>query len=467
MDRRGFRRRRCDACLLAALGSMACGGPAASESSETQPTWHVRLGGEGFQAPTAIADAGALTVVSGVFQDRMTVGGAELEVGGDVDGFVAALGPEGDVEWALPLAGPGADAAVALAPDGEGGVFLAGQAASGTSLAEQTFETTAESAALLARLGPDGSVLWAHVAQGSSFQAAMAVAALPDGAVYFGGDFTGEIDLGTGLISATDGGDAFIARFARDGQLAWVQVLSGSGIQHLGRLAVDTEGAVIAAGFYDRSLVVGDLQEPANPVTATTAFAAKLNADGEVEWVTTELLPRALKHERPAHAHGPGSTALGSLSLGVSPGGEVVSAVTYGDAFALHSQDFEAPSMSRMALTRFAPDGEILWQSEVEGESALILGGALAEPERTSVVTSWAGAIDVGDRRLESPDRRSLLLLDVNQHGSVARARQFGLAATALASDGAIAIEGATLVVGRWTDLESFDEDVFVGRFED
>lgn len=455
---------------VSVLLSACAGAPEDQEAVAARPAWELRFGGVGFQAPTAMAHLGSSTVVGGVYQDEMSIGDVHLDAGGDVDGFLTALGENGEVLWAQAVVGSGPDAVIALTGDGVGGLFLGGQAADGSTLADQTLETSASAGALFARFAAGGELLWARLAQGSAFQAATAVAVAPNGGVYFGGDFTGDFELEGELIASSDAfGDAFVARFDADGALGWVAVLRGVGVQHVAHLSADADGSVIVAGVFDEHLVLPGVQAVANSMTNGTPFVAKLSDAGSGVWMTTALLPPELDERSHGHGHdhASGATALGEFSLDVAPNGEVVTAVSFGDMFALHPQDFEAPNFSNVATTRLAADGRVLWQRTLAGNSTVSLAGARAMPQRTSIVTSWAGTLDVGELVLQSAGELSVLLVDSDEQGELIRARQFGVDGASVSSDVAIAADDATMVAARLTEPGLPSSDVFVARIDD
>jgi hypothetical protein len=469
----------------AVLGSVACAallgacGDDVRSNGTFAPASSLQIGGEGVQWPVGVATSHGRTVVAALYFDApFPLGRRQFDAAGGVDALVFSLDDAGNPVWAWPLAGTGDDFIVGVSTTEDGSVLVGGAATAGASFADRPLDVTAESSALVAKLDPDGNPSWLHVAKGTGFQAVTAVAPTADGGAFVAGDFTEDFDLGTGLLTATDQGDGFLARFDAAGAVQWLKVIGGAGDQHVAQLAVGPTGDAFLIGHYRGELALGDAPVPANPAFDYTPFVARFQSDGTFAWVQTNLLPEERDHA--AHVapmkpssdtevhHHPG-LAVSELSVAVSSGGAVAAGVSFGGSFAHLDQDFEAPRINSLVLTSLSADGELVSQDQLTSpDGSIHLGKVIADGNRTYLSASWNGELAgaVSGRVLASTDHPSLLIVGPADAGGVEPVGLWSLDGAALDSaSAALGPNNSLVVAASRTDLSSLDRDIFLARF--
>lgn len=255
-----------------------------------QVLWVRRLGGTGYDAVNAVAvDPGGNCYVAGTFEGIATFGSTSLtntSAASFADAFVAKFDAGGTNVWArrLGVAAVG-DFATAVALDGAGNVFIAGQSTLATF---NSVALTNLGRVFVAKYDNAGNAQWARKAGGGSagqFDQATGLAADAAGNVYLAGVFasaTANFDGGVALANR-GGFDAFLARFNAAGSLQWVQQVGGTQDDRANGVAVDSAGNAYLVGEF-----TGTLQLPGtNLVTATTdqnLFVARFTPAGTVDW---------------------------------------------------------------------------------------------------------------------------------------------------------------------------------------
>jgi hypothetical protein len=124
------------------------------------------------------------------------------------------------------------------------------------------------------------------------------VASLPDGSCVVVGTFVGSATFGAGepgqttLLAAggADDLDVFLARFRRDGTLAWARRAGGPEAERCDALAVAESGEFVVAGLFLSSATFG-AGEPGEKTLqsggpGSSAFVAAFTADGRLRWAT-------------------------------------------------------------------------------------------------------------------------------------------------------------------------------------
>ncbi len=186
------------------------------------------------------------------------------------DGWLALYGPGGDVQWELPLAGPGGgdDEIRAVASDGAGSLYAAGY----TSGPEgQGLD------AWVARYDIKGAQQWAETFNGPE--------SMTDVYDTMTIDADGNLIVGGYSQSATTGNDVFLRKLDTDGVVLWSRVFPGpnGGSDLIWDVDVSPAGHVYAAGYE---------QGPAGE--GRNAWLAKYDTDGNEIWSRSFNGPESL-----------------------------------------------------------------------------------------------------------------------------------------------------------------------------
>ncbi|MBK6948817.1 MAG: carboxypeptidase regulatory-like domain-containing protein [Haliscomenobacter sp.] len=310
-----------------------------------------------------------------------------------------------------------------------------------------------------------GDLVWALHTPASRFlpggnESGQAIARDGAGNIVVAGAFSGRADFdpgqtGLSLVSA-GGADAFIAKYAPDGALIWVKALGGLGADQVTALAVDTSGAIYAAGSFSFS---ADFDP--GPSTATLvssgqedAFLLKWGRDGNFIWARKmggPLVDRAA------------AVAIDSAGM-----------LHCGGVFAGRADMDPGPAQQWLTSVGNSPD--IFWVRFTQDgilESARQLGGPGADqltalkPSGTSVY--FAGAftdsldLDLGPglAQFSSRGQTDGFIARYNAAGVFAWARQIGGVGEEIVSDVAVSSPFGIAITGSFTGdvlLDSFAE---------
>jgi hypothetical protein len=222
--------------------------------------------------------------------------------------FVVKLNAGGTAQWAASLqdVGPGSTPSVAVDP-GDGAVYLAGSY--GASAPVQiygaldilsdfvTLRTPSGLAALLVKLGPDGTPLWAASVDGAGTESDVSVGVDQYGSVYLAGQYT----LSDAVVYQADNmesdyslpaplGDvgSYVIRYDPSGAVDWRVRLDGSVLS----VAVAPTGVLYVSGsytvgpllFYNADNQSYQVDESRPTGGGSTRFVAKYNTDGMAKW---------------------------------------------------------------------------------------------------------------------------------------------------------------------------------------
>jgi hypothetical protein len=249
------------------------------------------LGGISADKILAVAsDAAGNTYVAGLTQspDFPTANAAQPALGGATDAFVAKINASGTaIVWSTYLGGSGIDAALGIARDAAGNVYVTGYTASPDfpvtpNAPQPTFGGGAYDA-FVAKLDANGALVQSTFLGGSSVDVANSIAVDGASAAHVAGftcspDFPVVAAFQPQLVGVPIGcfaaQDAFVTRLAPSAlNWSWSTYFGGDGKDAVNEIAVDALGRVAIAGVTTSS----DL-----PVSSTALMGAQGGTDAFV-----------------------------------------------------------------------------------------------------------------------------------------------------------------------------------------
>ncbi len=246
------------------------------------------------------AGAGAHTVTAsgaGLVNSPLTFTATATPGPADVLAVVAGDGQTGIAGQALGAGGTGHERGEAVAAMPDGGAVVVGRfAASATFGPGEANETTLVSAGgddvFVARYAPDGTLVSARRAGGTSLDYGLGVAPLPDGGVVVTGSYQSAATFGPGEANETTlpmglYNNGFVARFAYDGDLVWVRAATGTGELLSQDVAALPDGTTWVTGAFGGSATFGSGEANETILTAVhghDVFVARYAANGTLQW---------------------------------------------------------------------------------------------------------------------------------------------------------------------------------------
>ncbi len=249
------------------------------------------------ETPGGLAvDASGNIYLCGTFKGTASFGTTTLNaVGGpdDDDVFVAKINPGAGFEWARRAGGIGRDGAYALALDASATVFVGGEVTGSAAFAETVVEVGANWQAFVAAYNAAGNLTWVKTTTSTGSDNSAFITGLsvdPQGNLVAVGSFTGAVNFGTNVRTATPQGlnfDVFVAKFSStNGAEIWSQTAGGSDIDIATCVATDPNGRIFLAGNF-----FGSITFPTQPVLTAVGglfdrdvFVASYSSSGNVRW---------------------------------------------------------------------------------------------------------------------------------------------------------------------------------------
>jgi alpha-tubulin suppressor-like RCC1 family protein len=242
-------------------------------------TWTTFLGGSGADEGWAVAVDGSGNVY--VAGQSYASWGSPVRAygGGNYDAFAAKLDSSGNLIWNTFLGGSGDDEATGVAVDGSGNVYVSGLSSASWGSPVRAYGGSYD--AFAAKLNSSGNLIWNTFLGGSGDDGGTAMALDGSGNAYVAG--VSSASWGSPVRAYSSGNyDAFAAKLDSSGNLIWNTFLGGIGADEAAGVAVDGSGNAYVAGYSAASW-----GSPARAFSGNyDAFAAKLDSSGNLIWNT-------------------------------------------------------------------------------------------------------------------------------------------------------------------------------------
>ncbi len=230
------------------------------------------------------------SIITGCFQETVNFGDIELVSDGNMDMFIAKLDPDGNFLWAKRAGGVEMDVAAGIIADSMGYSYITGCFSGNAFFGDTELTCDGQTDIFIAKISPHGNFLWATKAGGADYDAGISVAVDTEGNIYCTGSFMDTAYFGDTQLVSNGDYDIFIAGLYPDGSFKWAK---GAGAQDeswakdYGRdIATDSSGNVYVTGGFHNTTYFDDIELTAYGYeNASDIFIAKLNADGDYQWV--------------------------------------------------------------------------------------------------------------------------------------------------------------------------------------
>lgn len=321
--------------------------------------WASSINGPGYDYINALTTDGEGNVycTGGFTSPSITLGSFTLinssnpDTYGDL--FVAKIAPDGTVLWAVDSDGPHGEGGEAIALDQQGNIYVLGSFGGiDFTYAGSTFTSQGATDLLLVKYAPSGTPLWARKAASTGQDDPGALTIDPDGNAIISGQWQGST-LTVGSFTTSNAGalDNVYAKYDPDGTLLWATSIGGTGADFCSGLATDAQGNIYSAGsFNSTTLSIGGTTLTNNG--GNDLYVAKFTPSGTAVWANS--------------AGGSGAESVTGLRLD-GAGGLVISGLFLGDELTLGATTLTNASAGdqEVYLTRFTTDGDALWATSL------------------------------------------------------------------------------------------------------
>lgn len=264
--------------------------------------WAKKIGGEAGDNGTKVTtDADGNVYVTGVFQETADFDPGANEFlmtsAGGLDIFIVKLTADGNFVWAKSFSGAEYEESNGIGVDTDGNIYVSGYFYNpldfDTGAGEYILTPAGFGDGFVAKLNPQGELIWAKQFGGTDFDLATGMKVTPAGDLYISGNFAGTADFDpseteTFNLTAEGGGNAmFLLHLKNDGNLIKAVKLGEANGEGYGyAVDVDNTGAAYITGYFGGTTVFTTTGGTVtmSPTDYYNSYVAKVNADGTIAW---------------------------------------------------------------------------------------------------------------------------------------------------------------------------------------
>ncbi|WP_441288667.1 nucleotide-binding protein [Sorangium sp. KYC3313] len=416
-----------------------------------EDVWSRGFGDANGQYARSVAfDADGNVFVAGQLEGTVDLGGGPLTATG-TDAFVAKFDRFGAHVWSKLFPGDGNQFAMALAVDAAGSVLVAGRAFGRVDLGGGELASRGSDDVFVVKLGGGGEHIWSRIFGGSGAERCDRIAVDAAGDVLVAGGYHGAVDFGAGELTSAGMRDAFVLRLASDdGRTLLAMRAGGEGDDYAHGIAVDADGNLLVAGYFEGSIDLGGAQ--LESAGLSDIFLAKLRPSGDHVWSARFGGAEADEAHDVAVHQATGDVALtGTFASTIDLGGGPLVSAGGRDLFVARLSGAGAHLMSRRfgdAEDQLLTDFETGARASVAVDSAgnLLLAGPLF------------GSADFGGGPLASRGKTDVYLAKLGASGAHVFSKLFGDVQTQVGLDVAAGSGASVLIAGRFYGAINFGQ---------
>lgn len=390
-------------------------------------------------------DAQGNSVVIGSFYSMTAFDTVKLNSQGR-DLFVARYNSDGKLLWAQRFGGPSDEFGNSVALDSKGNIYIAGSFTNKMQIGKDTLVSAGDHDAFIAKLTPDGEVLWARRGGGTNSDFAMSIAVDKDGNAFVAGYFRDTSTFGNFVVSPWRRSllTMFFAKYDKNGKCEWAKPMGGSNYQsQFDGVGVDVDGSgnVYLGGCIRGEAYIDELNLTAKGMT--DLFIAKFSPKGKVLWAKNAGAPNGtamIKAVRHTNDH-------------IAISGYYINDIAFDPKTTLSSQ----LGFSDLFIASYNEDGNFEWVANGKGRGAKIGEALSADAKGNLYMTgNFNDSLNFGSERLSSDGRQSLFVASFDPQGKFRFAKQSGRGGAIFSR--AIGLDKADniYIAGGYSDTASF-----------
>ncbi len=245
--------------------------------------WVRSIGGSSVDRGYSVAtDPAGHVYVTGQYQSTdARAGETVLPNAGDFDLFVAKYDADGELLWIRTAGGTGNDYGHGVAVDSRGHVVVGGSLGAGARFGD--VELSGKRVIFCAKYDADGKLLWVRGSEGGVGGSAHGVSLDGGDRIYLGGSLVGTGTFG-GVEAASANSAAMVAKLDPDGAVQWVATAPASTSSVYHEIVADSSGRVWAAGMFKGETGYGDETFRSAGERDYDGLLVHYDTDGTMRW---------------------------------------------------------------------------------------------------------------------------------------------------------------------------------------
>ena len=391
-------------------------------------SWARAAGGKNWEdASAVVADDKGNVYAGGYFESQqISFGGVHLTNAssqGTGDIFIVKYDSSGELVWAKSAGGSYEEKCTSLYVDKDGTLLICGNfSSSNFSLGKFNLINSGNFGTgeiFIARLDSSGNFLWAGTIRGEGDDAGYSIKSDENGWVYVQGEFDGTLYFGKDTLITREGKNICLLKLTSDGNPVWARGSQGDGSGSGHSLSLDVSGNLNLTGSFEGSIFFfGKDSLKNNQPEKQKVFLVKYNSQGQVLWLK-------------------GSEGIGNgtaLSTEADDSGNIFITGFFSGtdiSFGKESLINTTSGGALLFLTKYSPDGKVLW-ARIAGGEGFQSGSSMCADTKGNIYLAGnfqGSSIRFGKTNLLNAGisgSRDIFLAEYDSSGKVVMAESFG-----------------------------------------
>jgi len=222
--------------------------------------------------------------ITGNFFNELTLGNATLNVKGESDIYIAKLDPNGEVLWAKSAGGAFPDLVEDMAIDAVGNIYCLGSYFVLADFEDTTLrDAHGPKAIFISKYDSDGNLLWVKDIEGTIFKSITAMAINEEQQLTLTGYFQDSLFIADTVLVAQGQTDLFVTQYNQQGEFQWINSLATTNEYIPVDIAFNSNSEIVIAGKFKGQAIFAN-----DTIKTNTAdfdvFVAQFDADGNPQW---------------------------------------------------------------------------------------------------------------------------------------------------------------------------------------
>jgi len=404
--------------------------------------WGQRFGGSSTELPlhNYVDNLGNI-LITGQFQSNTLAFGSHVlnRIGG-IDVFVAKLASNGTVLWAKVAGGTGNDIGYGVATDANQNVYVCGSFASITFTFDSfNLSRVGGSEGFYTKLDPNGNVLWVQALTGSGNEVFTSIVSEANGNIYLTGYFsTQTITFGSSTLNRIGSNDIMLLKTSNSGSPIWGKSGGGTGNDIVNSLALYSTSQVAIAGHFSSATFTIDTTTLALS-GSFDAFMAQYDSNGNSLWLK---------------GAGGAGDEVGFKIVGDFSGNSITVG-QFGSNILVDT--FEVTNSAKSGLDGFIikqdGDGNVLWAKSIGGSANDIPTSVCVDYMNNIYVIGYfnSSSISFDQITLSNSGANDIFIVKYDSQGNVQWARTAGGLSSEYANGVSVDLQNNIYVTGSFT----------------
>jgi hypothetical protein len=237
------------------------------------------------------ADGNQNVYIAGYFTNTTTVNGNNITGYGGRDIYVAKYDKDGVFQWFKYAGSDKRDEVKSIRCDAQGNVYVCGWMSNNAKFGSQTmitFNNTGYADAFIAKYASNGDLVWVRTGGGDFDDVAWSMVFDSQGSIYMTGEYNAYAEFGGKNVTTTGEAEVFVVKYNTNGDVLWLKSAGSSKVDRARGIGTDGSTMFVTGQFGGAANSVASFGgSQVTSVDTSDVFIAAISGNGDWLWATS------------------------------------------------------------------------------------------------------------------------------------------------------------------------------------